>query len=534
MTSTVELPDLIAPPQSHLTQSNYNEITSLISKHLLENKLSPEQTYLSLQSNFPKINPETLKQLHIQYIQRYMMHRAPALFQYLDTACKFQETETLEDFKKIVDGQVSAPAFWLFKHCLNKAKFWEALKQVDGLRRLKMDCGALAVLPAKNVAQYVCRNPFDILSQLNKILDEEQNSKSDQKTENDEKIESDQNNEIQKLFEKCEITVSPSKQVFCKNPASEKVFSKQSPSKSNPQSPSKQVQILPKITCSIKIRNFYETIQHLVKVGDRDMVYGSTNVAKLHKQGLEAEQDIAAWLDENNCGYHSEKDLKAQGYDKTPDFLLTVPVILQFHDSCEGVEKQPDMLIHWIESKAMFGDRENIVSHYKDQLEPYFQRFGAGIIMYSKGCIGELKRDFSNQSIKIVTVFPKKLVKHSALDVNANSWVPNSVQNGIQHVVQHGAQNRVQYPTQNGAQNGTQNSFQNGYQNGYQNRVQHRFHQTADYQTQGMFQNGFHNGFQNGYYRASHQNGHSSGQHNSQQANFPNFTQGFPALQKNK
>jgi len=322
--------------------------------HLRQNKLSPESVHDEIKLEYPDIDGSTLKQLHIQYMQRYMMHHAPALFQYLETACKFKPTETLADIKSILSCQISAPEGWLLKHCLNKSKFWEKLKTVDGIKRQKTDNAEISVLPVKNLAQYVNRNPYDILSQLNSVI--------------------------------VKMTIE------------------------NPDSKD-----LPKMV------NLYQIIQYMVKAGDKDMVYGSTNVAKLHKQGVEAEKSIASWLGENGCGFYNENELKTQGYDKTPDFLLTVPIIVQFEDTDESDgEKEPDMLINWIESKSMFGDRENIVSHYKDQLEPYFQRFGPGIIIYEKGCIDEMRRDFSNQSIKVVVDFPKNIIKHSALEVDEN------------------------------------------------------------------------------------------------------------------
>ena len=116
------------------------------------------------------------------------------------------------------------------------------------------------------------------------------------------------------------------------------------------------------------------------------------------------------WLDKHNVGYYSEKELKIQGYDKTPDFLLTVPVIV--HNVDESGQPQP-MLVQWIESKAMFGDRETVVGHYKDQLEPYFQRFGSGLIIYFKGCIEEIRVQFSTQSLKMVTELPQSVTQHS-------------------------------------------------------------------------------------------------------------------------
>ncbi|XP_055690558.1 CDAN1-interacting nuclease 1-like [Lutzomyia longipalpis] len=79
--------------------------------------------------------------------------------------------------------------------------------------------------------------------------------------------------------------------------------------------------------------------------------------------------------------FHDEGDLRRTGYDKTPDLKLVVPCLYR------GIP------IHWIESKALFGDVSNHEKYVREQLSCYQNRFGAGIVIYWMGYIESLDRD---------------------------------------------------------------------------------------------------------------------------------------------
>ncbi|XP_076785580.1 CDAN1-interacting nuclease 1 isoform X4 [Arvicanthis niloticus] len=75
-----------------------------------------------------------------------------------------------------------------------------------------------------------------------------------------------------------------------------------------------------------------------------DCCYGPLVDCIKHAIGYEHEVLLRDLLLKKNLSFLDEDQLRAKGYDKTPDFILQVPVAVEGH------------IIHWIESKASFGD----------------------------------------------------------------------------------------------------------------------------------------------------------------------------------
>lgn len=78
-------------------------------------------------------------------------------------------------------------------------------------------------------------------------------------------------------------------------------------------------------------------------------------------------------LNELGLAFRDEEQLRKFGYDKTPDVKLEIPVAID------------GFIIHWIESKAVFGSEEVHSDYVKNQYSSYWNRFGPGLVIYFFG-----------------------------------------------------------------------------------------------------------------------------------------------------
>jgi hypothetical protein len=109
---------------------------------------------------------------------------------------------------------------------------------------------------------------------------------------------------------------------------------------------------------------------------DHDVVYAPEANARQAERGKEGEALLYDWLDQVGVTYRTEKDLR-QISTKTPDALL---------DKALSFRGKP---IHWIESKANFGDYQEISRNLRKQLIPYTQLFGPGLVVYWYGFVAD-------------------------------------------------------------------------------------------------------------------------------------------------
>ncbi|KAK3537164.1 hypothetical protein QTP70_002605 [Hemibagrus guttatus] len=78
--------------------------------------------------------------------------------------------------------------------------------------------------------------------------------------------------------------------------------------------------------------------------------------------GQEHEEILREKLRERNLSFVDENQLRAKGYDKTPDIILEVPIAVEGH------------IVHWIESKASFGDEQSHRTYLNEQFWSYWNR----------------------------------------------------------------------------------------------------------------------------------------------------------------
>lgn len=116
-----------------------------------------------------------------------------------------------------------------------------------------------------------------------------------------------------------------------------------------------------------------------------------------HETGLRYEKILHDILTKKDIPYSDEEVLRKEGYDKTPDFKLIIPI---------GVN---DHVVNWIESKASFGDEESHAGYLENQFWSYTNRFGPGLVIYWFGFIEELNINVE-QGIMLVDTFPVDIV----------------------------------------------------------------------------------------------------------------------------
>ncbi|XP_064601584.1 CDAN1-interacting nuclease 1-like [Liolophura sinensis] len=116
-----------------------------------------------------------------------------------------------------------------------------------------------------------------------------------------------------------------------------------------------------------------------------------------HSVGHEYEFKLKRKLDSLDLAYIGEEEMRARGYDKTPDIKMEVPIAVNGH------------VVNWIESKASFGDEHSHKGYEKDQFWSYWNRFGPGMVIYWFGYIKELDVN-REKGIMLMDDFPANIV----------------------------------------------------------------------------------------------------------------------------
>lgn len=117
--------------------------------------------------------------------------------------------------------------------------------------------------------------------------------------------------------------------------------------------------------------------KELTEVIENDIIYSPKGNEIQAKRGKKGEEALNKWLTKHEFKFKTEKEM-SNDYKKTPDFLLAKPI------NVRGIQ------IHWIESKATFGTRTEIKKNLKNQLLPYRDLYGSGMVIYWFGFITPL------------------------------------------------------------------------------------------------------------------------------------------------
>jgi len=140
-----------------------------------------------------------------------------------------------------------------------------------------------------------------------------------------------------------------------------------------------------------------ETAAELAEARDNDLVYSPAADLRDRERGKWGEDNLWTWLNAQGIKYTTEADRRNEGR-KTPDCLLEEPMMY------EGRK------IYWIESKASFGDDFEIGYNFKNQLQPYTELFGPGVVVYWTGFVEDIE-DYDDVLIEDISILEKKLEK---------------------------------------------------------------------------------------------------------------------------
>jgi len=114
--------------------------------------------------------------------------------------------------------------------------------------------------------------------------------------------------------------------------------------------------------------------KELKQVAEEDFIYSPKGAQMQTERGQWGEKRLQDWLDRRNLKYRTEVELRGE-YTKTPDCLLEKPIQI------DGTK------VHWIESKASFGDDIELRKNVRRQLKPYTEMFGTGAVVYWFGFV---------------------------------------------------------------------------------------------------------------------------------------------------
>ncbi|TYZ61204.1 hypothetical protein PybrP1_005957 [[Pythium] brassicae (nom. inval.)] len=154
-------------------------------------------------------------------------------------------------------------------------------------------------------------------------------------------------------------------------------------------------------------REYAQVLREVKECIDRDALCSPLADRIRHNLGVEYEYVLLETLRNRRLVFESEDVLREKGLAKTPDVRLLLPVGVR--DPRTGELR----VVHWIDSKAMFGDRHTHESENAGQLQGYVNRFGPGMVIYWFGHVADLSSD---RDVFITHEFPREIELPGGLD----------------------------------------------------------------------------------------------------------------------
>ena len=118
--------------------------------------------------------------------------------------------------------------------------------------------------------------------------------------------------------------------------------------------------------------------REIKEVVKNDPIYSPHGAEVQAERGRRGEERLQEWLTSEGITFQDEEEIRGT-YPKTPDILLDEPLVWN------GTK------LHWMESKANFGDRTEVSRNFKRQLMPYSELFGPGLVIYWFGVVEGLE-----------------------------------------------------------------------------------------------------------------------------------------------
>ncbi|CAI9730348.1 Hypothetical predicted protein [Octopus vulgaris] len=159
---------------------------------------------------------------------------------------------------------------------------------------------------------------------------------------------------------------------------------------------------IPKVTLSKYLKSPLTIDDHVLSAEVLECIavddhYGPFTDCIKHAIGYEYEFELKKTLESLSLPYIGEEVMREKGYDKTPDIKLEIPIAVDGY------------IVNWIESKASFGDEFNHEIYLREQYWSYWNRFGAGMVIYWFGFIDELDVN-KEKGIILKDSFPQNIV----------------------------------------------------------------------------------------------------------------------------